>query len=137
PGLRTRTPPRSRGTTAPGRARGRRGASPDRWTGAERLRWWPPLRRLDFDPPRLGLLGLGHADRQDAVVQVCLDVLGVGVSGERDAVFELARLARPPAEDSLTLLLLDLAGDDHLGVAHLDIDVLAIHAWKFRFDDPG
>ena len=56
---------------------------------------------------------------------------------ERDAVFELAGLARLPAEDSLALLLLDLAGDDQLGVAHLDVDVLAIDAGKLSFDDPG
>src|SRR6202011_3158305 len=111
--------------------------------GAERLRWWPRLgwrprlRRLDLDPPRLGLFGLGHADRQDAVVQVRLDVLGVGVSRERDAIFELADLSRLPAEDSLAFLFLDFAGNDQLGVAHLDADVLAMDAGKLSFDDPG
>jgi hypothetical protein len=52
--------------------------------------------------------------------------------GERDAVFELTALARSPAKDPLALLLLDLSGNDQLGVAQLDVYVLAVDAWTAR-----
>src|ERR1700681_1599269 len=73
-----------------------------------------PLRRLHLDPPWTSLLGLGNAHGQNTVVQLGLDLLGVRLAGQRDAVVESARTARAPAEDSLALAFLDLAGDREL-----------------------
>ena len=50
------------------------------------------LRMGDFDLPRLGLLGHGDADRQDAVGVVRLDVLGIqGVAEDQLAAEDAAR----------------------------------------------
>ena len=71
-------------------------------------------------------------------MQVCLDVLGVGVSGERDAVFELAGLARLPAEDSLALLLNCISPEMTSSESRIStLTSLRFTPGSLRFDDPG
>ena len=81
--------------------------------------------------------GLGTRIRQDAVVELGVDVSALVWPGSVDAELELAHAARAAAQDALALALLDLAPHDELGVAHLDVDVLLVDARELGLDDPG
>src|SRR3954453_17450712 len=65
--------------------------------------------RLDLDLLPLRALGLRHADRQDALVEACLDLRRVDLFRKPDAVLEAPGAACPPPEGALVFLLLDLA----------------------------
>src|SRR5436190_4647246 len=90
---------------------------------------------LDLDLLALGALGLGNADREDALVQARVDLRGVDLVGEPDAVLEAPDPARAPAHCALALPLLDLAGDRELVADHLDVHVLALDARELRLQD--
>src|SRR5689334_9698324 len=93
--------------------------------------------RLDLDLLALCALGLRNADGQDALVEARLDLRGVDLLRESDAVLEAPGAACPPPEGALALLLLDLARDRELVARDLDIHVLALDPGKLRLEDVG
>src|SRR5436190_14047602 len=93
--------------------------------------------RLDLDLLALRALGLRNTDGQDALVEACLDLRGVDLLREPDAVLEAPGAACPPPEGALALLLLDLARDRELVAGDLDVHVLALDPRKLRLEDVG
>src|SRR5712691_10335378 len=89
---------------------------------------------LDFYLPALCALGLRHANSEDTVHELGIDLLHVHLIGERDAVLEAARAASLPPEHPLPLALLHLARDHELIPDQLDVDVLLLDAGEFRLD---
>src|SRR5688500_10543023 len=107
-------------------------AATDTWVGPLRA----PSTSGDLDVPRLCLLRLRDPDRQDAAVELRVDLLGVGLAGQVDAELELAHAPRAAPQDARALALLDLAPHHELGVVHLDVDVLLVDARQLGLDDP-
>src|ERR1700761_3345717 len=99
-----------------------------------RYTFLPPRLLLDFDLAGLRLGRLGQPDGENAVSQLGIDLLGVGVRGQGRAVGELAM---PVAERLARVLLGDLPGDAELVAAQLDVDVVALHPGQFGADDVG
>ena len=64
--------------------------------------------RLHLDPAPLRLLVLGHANRQHAVRELRLDVVGVDLLRQAHAVLEAADAAGALSEDALAFPLLEL-----------------------------
>jgi hypothetical protein len=87
----------------------------------------------DLDALNLGLLdlGLGHGDREHAVLQRGPHLLGLGVLGEAEAPHELAAAALHAVPLVALVLLLPAAlpaDEQHVAVLHLHLHLLLLHA---------
>ena len=94
--------------------------------------WDMPLRFL-----ALSALGLGHADRQDALIEVRLDLRGVDLVREPHAILEVPGPTCPSAQCTFTLALLDLSCDRQLVADELDVHVLALDPRELGLEDVG
>src|ERR1700733_15180979 len=95
------------------------------------------LVRLDLDAPRPSLLGLGDPHGEDAVMQVGFNLVLVHCPGQGDAVLEVPSPPGSAPETAPPLPLHDVAGDDQLVIAQLDVDVVALDSGHLGFDNPG
>src|SRR4051812_2767013 len=91
----------------------------------------------DLDLAWLGLLGLGHADLEHAVVQARLGLDVAAQAGQRHHVLELADAPGATAQDALALALRDRAANRQLAFVDLDVHVLGARTGQLGLQDPG
>src|ERR1700744_4404287 len=130
-----RAHPKSRETRARAPASHPLYATP-RETSAPHPAGLPRLVRLDLDAPRPGLLGLRDPHGEDPVMQVGFNLVLVHCPGQGDAVLEVPGPPGSAPETPAPLPLHDVAGDDQLVVAQLDVDVVALDSGHLGLDDP-
>src|SRR4051812_21158688 len=118
-------------TVAAGMARG---SAPGAGAAVARL---AGVALADLDLAWLGLLGLGHADLEHAVVQARLGLDVAAEAGQRHRVLELADASGATAQDALALALHDRAADRQLAFVGLDVHVLGARTGQLGLQDPG